>query len=525
MGDLEFYLLHKPQVKPLKLTWKRDQPSINKTLTKDLRSFLVLFAHGTWPEGIDDFTVVADGNGEEKCELGKLNPSRRALYYDLKDSCLGGDGDIRLMIKSSSRKVEDTLRETTAIRGIPNQRIRKMQETETASPNRSHRKVEKDKSLSLSSSKKRKKSNDDAATPETDLSSRGTSTSRRLRLSENLKKQDVSPGTKRSSPPKSVPVVVTSDDWPGQRWGHAMCATGPDTLILVGGQGANQVISKDALWELNSVDLSWKVPEVEHIPSRPDLRTGHTVAYDEILKLVYVFGGSKNVRWYNDLFVLDVTKNKWSLIETTGKAPTRAYHTSTLYRGELFVFGGIYPNPNLEPDSCSNDLYIFSSVNKSWYEPLVFGSKPKARSGHSATLLGDKLVIFGGWDAPVCFNDVHILDLGLMEFSSPDVSGAPPSPRSWHAACPLSDNRVLIHGGYNGYQALSDAFVFSLDSLSWQQVTLNGTGPLGVRAGHILCSVSDNPDDQESEKILMFGGGDNEDNFFNDLHRVTITES
>ncbi|PIK48441.1 hypothetical protein BSL78_14689 [Apostichopus japonicus] len=496
----------------------RDQTSINKTLTKDLRSFLVLFAHGTWPEEIEDFTVVADGKGEEKCELGKLNPSRsvlfplrkytvmftsKALYYDLKDSCLGGDGDIRLMIKSSSRKVEETLRETTAIRGIPNQRIRKMQETETASPNRSHRKVEKDKSLVLSSSKKRKKSNDDAATPETDLSSRGTSTSRRLRLSENLKKQDIG---RDSVGPRNV-----------CHW--------PDTLILVGGQGANQVISKDALWELNSVDLSWKVPEVEHIPSRPDLRTGHTVAYDEILKLVYVFGGSKNVRWYNDLFVLDVTKNKWSLIETTGKAPTRAYHTSTLFRGELFVFGGIYPNPNLEPDSCSNDLYIFSSVNKSWYEPLVFGSKPKARSGHSATLLGDKLVIFGGWDAPVCFNDVHILDLGLMEFSSPDVSGAPPSPRSWHAACPLSDNRVLIHGGYNGYQALSDAFVFSLDSLSWQQVTLNGTGPLGVRAGHILCSVSDNPDDQESEKILMFGGGDNEDNFFNDLHRVTITES
>lgn len=47
-------------------------------------------------------------------------------------------------------------------------------------------------------------------------------------------------------------VIFFAPDWPGQRWGHAMCATGPDTLILVGGQGANQVISKDALWELNS---------------------------------------------------------------------------------------------------------------------------------------------------------------------------------------------------------------------------------------------------------------------------------
>ena len=31
---------------------------------------------------------------------------------------------------------------------------------------------------------------------------------------------------------------------------------------------------------------------------------------------------------------------------------------------------------------------------------------------HSATLLQDKLVVFGGWDAPLCFNDTHVLDLG-----------------------------------------------------------------------------------------------------------------
>lgn len=33
---------------------------------------------------------------------------------------------------------------------------------------------------------------------------------------------------------------------------------------------------------------------------------------------------------------------------------------------------------------------------------------------HSATLLGDRLVVFGGWDAPICFNDLHVLDLGTV---------------------------------------------------------------------------------------------------------------
>ena len=31
---------------------------------------------------------------------------------------------------------------------------------------------------------------------------------------------------------------------------------------------------------------------------------------------------------------------------------------------------------------------------------------------HSARIIGNQLIIFGGWDAPVCYNDVYTLDLG-----------------------------------------------------------------------------------------------------------------
>ena len=34
---------------------------------------------------------------------------------------------------------------------------------------------------------------------------------------------------------------------------------------------------------------------------------------------------------------------------------------------------------------------------------------------HSAVLLKDQLVIFGGWDYPVVFNDLHVLDLGKLQ--------------------------------------------------------------------------------------------------------------
>lgn len=67
--------------------------------------------------------------------------------------------------------------------------------------------------------------------------------------------------------------------------------------------------------------------------------------------------------------------------QVNGKAPTRAYHTSTLHRHELWIFGGVYPRPDPNPDGCSNDIHIFSPIMQSWYSPLVQGEKPLPRSG------------------------------------------------------------------------------------------------------------------------------------------------
>lgn len=68
-------------------------------------------------------------------------------------------------------------------------------------------------------------------------------------------------------------------------------------------------------------------------------------------------------------------------LQVDGKAPTRAYHSATLYRHELWIFGGVYPRPDPQPDGCSNDIHIFSPVMESWYSPIVKGEKPIPRSG------------------------------------------------------------------------------------------------------------------------------------------------
>lgn len=69
------------------------------------------------------------------------------------------------------------------------------------------------------------------------------------------------------------------------------------------------------------------------------------------------------------------------LLQAQGKVPPLAYHSCSMFRGELFVLGGVFPRPNPDPDSCSDSLYIFDPDLSIWYQPIVTGDTPTPRSG------------------------------------------------------------------------------------------------------------------------------------------------
>ncbi|XP_076463681.1 uncharacterized protein LOC143295893 [Babylonia areolata] len=307
---------------------------------------------------------------------------------------------------------------------------------------------------------------------------------------------------------------------PSARWGHTMLLTRPCRAVLIGGQGDRQQLSRDSVWTLHTETRKWQCEEVQSEGQKPENRMGHTATYDPTMRCVYIFGGSKNSRWFHDVHVYDLDENKWTLAKVDGKAPTRAYHTANLHRHELWIFGGVYPRPDPNPDGCSNEIHIFSPVMQTWYAPLVQGEKPLPRSGHSATLIKDRMVMFGGWDAPFCYNDLFILDLTTVDWSKPDVKGTPPKPRSWHASCALSNERILIHGGYDGNEALEDSFIFDLGGMSWSRLVVPNAPK--ARAGHAAVCVPYSHENQEEDEVLVFGGGDNDGEFFHDLLALTI---
>ncbi|KAG9475426.1 hypothetical protein GDO78_003706 [Eleutherodactylus coqui] len=313
---------------------------------------------------------------------------------------------------------------------------------------------------------------------------------------------------------------------PTGRWGHALCTIDSQTVILIGGQGTRMQFCKDSMWKLNTENKTWSPVETLADGSSPESRTGHTAAFDPVRNRIYVFGGSKNRKWFSDVHVLDIVTWRWSIVETRGKAPPLSYHSCSVFRGELFVFGGVSPRPHPQPDGCSDSLYIFDPQYEIWYQPILSGNKPAARSGHSACLLDRKLYFFGGWDTPVCFNDIHLLDLGIMEFSLVAVNGSSPTPRCWHSAASVSDSRFLIHGGYDGNQALNDTYLFNTVTKTWTTLVGNSL-PCSPRAGYSMLSLPGVKGDTEEyapTELLIFGGGDNEGHFYSDTVRLQISD-
>ncbi|XP_030017537.1 kelch repeat-containing protein [Sphaeramia orbicularis] len=334
------------------------------------------------------------------------------------------------------------------------------------------------------------------------------------------------------TPTQSVTLVS-----PSGRWGQTLCPIDAQTAILIGGQGSRMQFCKDPMWKLCTEDMSWVAAETMAEGPTPEARIGHTAVYDPDSRRIFVFGGSKNKKWFNDVHILDTQSWKWTMVEAQGKVPPLAYHSCSMFRGELFVLGGVFPRPNPEPDGCSDSLYIFDPHLSIWYQPIVTGESPSPRSGHSACVMQErKIYVFGGWDTPVCYNDMYMLDLGLMEFSAVKTNGKAPSPRSWHGSAVLSDTQFLIHGGYNGNNALSDTFIFDIDTNSWTEVT---HPQLSIpRAGHSIITMetasryrfSEEGEDADvdagsvSRTLLVFGGGDNEGNFYSDLTTVAVEE-
>ena len=222
-------------------------------------------------------------------------------------------------------------------------------------------------------------------------------------------------------------------------------------IYLYGGRDSD----KSLLPSVEILDPSartWRQPRVRS--SSPPPRVFHTAnALQE--SRVMVFGGSGTPdddgkpTFFNDVWLFIIDRAEWELCSVAGEPPApRAAHASVLLCSSrttpsLIIFGG---TDGARP---MGDTWIMSIATARWETLATRGPKPPPRCYHTAALAGTTLMIFGGrTDRSICRPCTFLLDVTAREWTELPVSApnAPQLGRSSHSAVVVGE-RVVIYGG------------------------------------------------------------------------------
>lgn len=241
---------------------------------------------------------------------------------------------------------------------------------------------------------------------------------------------------------------------------RAMTCTAVGKKLVIFGGGDGPAYYND-VYVLDTVNFRWSKPRIlgDKAPSR---RRAHTACLYK--NGIYVFGGGDGVRALNDIWRLDVSdinKMSWKLISDpsggsrdTGPVPkARGYHTANMVGNKLIIYGGS------DGGECFNDVWVYNVDTHVWKAvniPITY-----RRLSHTSTIVGSYLFVIGGHDGNEYSNDVLLLNLVTMSWDRRKVYGLPPSGRGYHTTV-LHDSRLLVIGGFDGTEVFGDVWILEL---------------------------------------------------------------
>ena len=226
---------------------------------------------------------------------------------------------------------------------------------------------------------------------------------------------------------------ITTGEPPSARLGHS-AVVWHDSMIVFGGTNGSYFNDVHAFDIQNYV---WGKRVTTNAPSE---RHSHSaVMYGD--KMV-IFGGYDG-SFLNDVHILNLPDNVWSAGTTSGAPSARTGHSAVAYGGNMIIFGG-----GGTVGTTYNDVHSYDIVGDAWTGPITASLAPSARSGHSAVLIGGTTMrIFGGANTTgSCLNDFHDMNTIHWTWSQPLITGAP-SVRSSHSAVVLNDVMLIFGGG------------------------------------------------------------------------------
>mmetsp|Transcript_43253 Transcript_43253/g.99708 ORF Transcript_43253/g.99708 Transcript_43253/m.99708 type:complete len:573 (+) Transcript_43253:63-1781(+) len=222
---------------------------------------------------------------------------------------------------------------------------------------------------------------------------------------------------------------------------------------------------------------------------------------------LYLHGGADDKKAYGDLHLLEIEAMKWTELSTQGTAPLPRYgHSMKAYNADLVLFGGLVTDgsqgalledagqssapppfisgPWAHAGTMDNSLYVLQTGSLRWEATTCFGTPPSPRFFHSAAIVNDVYVVYGGCgaaDYSTPLGDIHTLDMRSYQWNSPSTSGEAPPPRFGQKMIQGPDDQLFIFGGSATTAPPSNPgllFAYKVSTSTWSQVQVSGTPPL-----------------------------------------------
>ncbi|KAH3745343.1 kelch motif protein [Pelomyxa schiedti] len=170
-------------------------------------------------------------------------------------------------------------------------------------------------------------------------------------------------------------------------------------------------------------------------------------------------------------------------------APRRS-HSAVLWRqNKMVLFGGYsFCGENF------NDTYILDCSTGEWQQMQCWGTIPPGMCDHSAVIVEDEMIVYGGFTARGKSKNTYVLDLHIHKWRlvSPvtTTEGECPEEIDGHVCVVLTKEvfgqptRILIFGGRNNsWLSNNTVWILHLDSLRWERVNTGSPAPC-KRVGH-----------------------------------------
>ena len=221
---------------------------------------------------------------------------------------------------------------------------------------------------------------------------------------------------------------------------------------------------------------------------------------------LFVFGGERSGYISGSVYVYSDANGAWRYVRPTGAQPSPRMAYSACKHGDLlYVFGG-----KDQQGSVLKDLWTFNLRTEQWQDqtPKTLAMDAALNTltlagvhGHSAEIVGDRMVVFGGYSAynGVALGTTAVLDLSTFLWT---LGGAGPAPRYRHASITFG-SRVYVFGGMDQADAeYSDVWQYDVASQQWEALSFQSPTPLYSGDGGIVYHAAV----ALADKMISFGG-------------------